>query len=54
MKYKNLACDICQKTFKSKAALKKHMKKHQEKGIETDPLVSDIAEACNTIPMILM
>ena len=30
------------------------MKKHDEEYIETDPLVSDIAEACDSTPMILM
>ena len=39
---------------KSKAALKKHMKKHNEEYIEKDPLVSDIAEACANTPMIVM
>ena len=29
------------------------MKKHDEEYIETDPLVTDIAEACDSTPMIL-
>ena len=52
--HKKFACDLCQKDYKSKAALKKHMKKHNEEYIEKDPLVSDIAEACDSTPMILM
>ena len=50
---KKFACDFCEKTYESRAALKKHMKKHDEEFIETDPLVSDIAEACENTPMIL-
>ena len=30
------------------------MKKHDEEFIETDPLVSDKAEACENTPMIFM
>ena len=30
------------------------MKKHDEEFVENDPLVSDIAEACEKTPMILM
>ena len=52
--HKKFACDLCEKTYESKAALKKHMKKHVEKVIETGHLVSDIAEACENTPMILM
>ena len=52
--HKKFACDLCEKTYESKAALKKHMKKHDEEFIENDPLVSDIAEACDNTPMILM
>ena len=52
--HKKLSCDNCQKSYGSKAALKKHLKKHDEKGIDADPLLTDIAEACNNTPMILM
>ena len=30
------------------------MKKHDEEFVENDPLVSDITEACEKTPMILM
>ena len=52
--HKKLICDNFQKSYGSKAALKKHLKKHDEKGIDADPLLTDIAEACNNTPMILM
>ena len=32
----------------------KHIKKHDEEFVENDPLVSDITEACEKTPMILM
>ena len=52
--HKKFACDLCQKTYGSKAALKKHLKKLDEKVIEADPLVSDIPEAYENTPMIFM
>ena len=54
LKQSKFCYDLCEKNHESKAALKKHMKKHVEKVIETDHLVSDIAEACENTPMILM
>ena len=46
---KKFACDFCEKTYESRAALKKHMKKHDEEFVENEPLVSDIAEACEWV-----
>ena len=51
---KKYACHHCDKNCESKAALKKHIKKHDEEFVENDPLVYDITEACEKTPMILM